>query len=411
MPDDTVKFRRFPKGVDNRRADQDIAAGGLRLGENVDILNSGLARRRRGISQNVASAGAHSLFADDTRRVWATVDAIKLDHGPGTVVRTVLTDARLGSPLSWVSLHGELYFSNEDINGKINAADEYEQWGITPPDSLPLLSGSGNRIVQLTCTFVTGSGEESGAPLGTAVLCGDNAIINVTGIPQSLDPRVLYTRIYVTDLDGTEFFQQVDVPAGVTSYLIRGPLCVGQQLTTQFMLPPPPGQLIDYDNGRMLIACDRFVIHTKGLRYSLYDPTVDYVQYPERVTLLKAVEDGIYISAVDTRFVTDLGTETPGNRPVFPYRAIEGSAIDLPNSKDVMWLSERGVIRAGASGQARNLTEGQIAMSRYARACMGVFEYSGHKAAIAITSGANVPNPEVAADYLEAESTRLSEAE
>jgi hypothetical protein len=50
-------------------------------------------------------------------------------------------------------------------------------------------------------------------------------------------------------------------------------------------------------------------------------------------------------------------------------------------------------------------------MSRYSRACMGTFEHNGHKAAIAITSGASVPNPEVSDDYLEAEATRLSEAE
>lgn len=409
MPD-SVNFRRFPKGVDNRRQNEDMAAGALRMGVNVDILNSGLARRRRGISQVVDLPGSHSVFTDGVRMVCATATTLEL-FTASLARTTVLTDARLRKPVSFLALHGEIYFSNEDINGKIDQNGRYQPWGIQPPAVAPTVSSGGNRFTQVTCTFVTATGEESGAPLAVACACSDEPLLSVTNIPQSADARVVATRLYVADLDGTVLYAQVDVPAGVTSYVIRGPFGAGKQLDTQFMVPPPPGQAIEYDgNGHILIACGNAVLNTQALRYGLFDPTVDYVQYPERVTLLKAVEDGFYTSAVDTRFVTGLGAGELGNRPVFPYRAIEGSAMSLPNSKDVMWLSERGVIRAGAGGQARNITESQVVMTRYTRAAMGIFEYNGHKAAIAVTQG-GTPSPEVAKDYIEAEATRTAELE
>jgi hypothetical protein len=418
MPNkDSVNYDRFPKGVDNRRSDTDMQAGSLRLGSNVDILNSGRARRRRGISQAIAAEGAHSVAAFGSRMVFATATTLELVNASFTR-RTLLTDARLAKPVSFAPMNGDIYFSNEDINGKVNAADAFEPWGITPPAIAPALAApAGVRIVQVTCTFVvanpldaTLAGEESGAPAASLVSCTDAPEILVTQIPQSADARVKWTRLYVTDLDGTVFYQQVDVPAGRTTYTIRSPLALGQQLLTQFMAPPPPGHALTACLGRIYIASGNLVIHTQPLRCGLMDPEADYFMYPERVRMVKAVQDGVFVGSRETHFLSGVGTDARSTPTVLPYGAIEGSAIDLPNSEDVMWLSERGFIRGSNGGGVKNLTEGQVAMSRYTRAAMGVMEYDGHKAVIAVTRGGD-PNPAVAKDYVAAEAKRIAELE
>jgi hypothetical protein len=92
-------------------------------------------------------------------------------------------------------------------------------------------AAAGARIVQVTCTFVAASGEESGAPLGAWCSARRHAQYSGHEDPAVGGPARGLHALYVTDLDGTEFFQQVDVPAGVTSLRDRAPLCLGQQLT------------------------------------------------------------------------------------------------------------------------------------------------------------------------------------
>lgn len=413
-----VRYNGFPRGIDNRRSNFDVATGALRDGVNVDILPSGRVRMRPGIVQLIADPDAHSVFSDGERIVWATKSALKVATS-SLVPTTLLTDVRLASPLSWAPLHGELYFSNEAINGLVNVNSAYEPWGVAPPATAPLLAAvAGERFVQVTCVFLIsrraldGSTvlEESGAPLGAVVACGDAPVISVTSIPQSPDPRFVATRLYVTELDGTVFYSQVELPAGVTSYALAGPFGKGQVLKTQFMQPPPPGQLLEVHNGRIWIAAGPNVFRTQPLRYGLYDPEEDYLMYPRRVVLLKRVDDGMYVSADGTYFESGIGTPDLDHKPIHPYRAIEGAACNIPDSKDVMWLSTRGFVRGSAGGVVKNLTDGQVAMAAYTRACIGVVEKDGVKSVVAITQGGPA-NPLVHKDYLAAQITRTAELE
>lgn len=397
---DPVRYNGWPKGVDNLHADFDVPEGALRDAVNVDILTSGRVRRRRGLTQAIASAGAHSLFSDGLRMVWGTANELKLADA-NLAVATLLTDARLAKPISFVELNGEIYWSNEDVNGKITAANVYEPWGITPPSAAPLLSAqSGARYVMVTCTFVLASGEESGAPLAARVACTDTPVIEVSAIPQSSDARVVATRLYVTGLNGTEFFAEVDVPAGTTTYTLTGSFGTGQQLRTQFMEPPPAGQLIEEHGGRIYIASGANVYRTQPLRYGLHDPHEDYFMFPERVTLLKGVDAGLFVSAERTFLLANPGTGELAKRDLLPYRAIERAACDLPDSEDVLWLSERGFVRGSNDGQAVNLNEGAFAPDLVESACMGLIEFQGDRRAVAIaTEGERNP---LTSDYFEA---------
>jgi hypothetical protein len=403
---DSVNHRGFPRGVNNLLADHDEGLrGALRYGVNVDILKSGLPRTRRGIRQAIADAGAHSLYSDGARMVWATANTLKLARANLSPI-TLRTDAKFAAPLSYTEINGEIYFTSQKINGKITAGDTYEPWGVTPPSTAPSLSAAtGARFVQVTCAFVQSTGDVSGAPRGAVVACGDTPSIAVTGIPQSSDARVVATRLYVTDLDGKEFYKHADVPAGVTTFVVAGTLARGEKLKTQFMTCPPLGHLVDYESGRLHVAVDTLVIPTEALRYGLCRLD-NYAAFPERVTLLKAVEDGLYVSADETYFISGLGTPGVKQRTVLPFRAIAGAACNVPGSTDVMWLSERGFVRGGNGGAVRLLTDGTMAPELFASASMGVAELEGHKAAIAISRAEGARNPLVSEDFIAAEAAR-----
>lgn len=411
-------MKGWARGMDNRLSDLDIPADILRNAVNVDVLSSGRVRRRRGIVQRAASAGAHSLFSDDTRMLWGTATQLKscnLNFAP----TTLLTDVRLASPLSFVSMNNETYFTNEQINGKVNTVGAYERWGTTPPTTAPIATSLDvaplDTYYQVTCTFVLASGEESGAPLGTRVLGGSDGTISLSSIPVSLDSRVTYVRLYVTDKDGDVFYKSVDILNGVTAYIVRGPFGTGKKLMTQFMQPMPPGQLIEYYNGRLYVAVGNMVVFTEALRYGVYHPQFNYYMFPERVTLLKAVDDGLYISSDITYFIK--GEPKPNAKagalpadltPILPYKAIEGATCDLSYTHDVMWLSERGFVLGGGGGAVKNLTEDRIAMDIAQRGCMGMLEVNGLKSIVAIMRESTA-NPIASDDYVVVEAERVAE--
>jgi hypothetical protein len=398
-----VTYKGFPKGVDNRSSDFAVQDGFLRDCINADILNSGNVCRRRGMTQRIASSGAHSVFSDGTRMVWATANRL-YSANTGLTPTLLLTDAALGlQPLSYVSVNGDIYFSNEYTNGKITAAGTVEPWGIIPPQWGPVCTGSAitgqARQYQVTCTFVTASGEESGAPLGVTVLCGDTPQINCSLIPQSIDPRVVTTRLYVTNIDDTIFSRVLDVPKGTTSTVLNGWFANGAALKTQFNSNPPCGQLLEYHNGRIYIAQGNVLRWTEALRYNVHDNTANFIMFPERITMIKSLGEqspqahpGMFISADQTYFMPFSGTEDVKSWPKLPYRAVEGAAMRLPNSPDVLWFSDRGFVRGTAGGKAENLTEGQIAVDKYQHGTMGYTEINGHKAVVAVMQNSLIPS-------------------
>jgi hypothetical protein len=404
----TASVSGYPNGMDNRHGDTSIPDGALRDAFNVDVLDSGNIRMRQGPEQRIADPDAHSVTNTGSRLVWATRNTLKIS-GPNFTQTTLLTDIRLAAPLSYVLLHGILYFSNEQINGTVTAAGAYAPWGIVPPAVAPaaVAGVTGIREYQITCTFVTATGEESGAPAGVLVYCNDTPVIAVSGIPQSADSRVTHTRIYVTDINNDVFTSAIDVPAGLTSWTLSGPFGYGSELETQFMEPPPPGQLIRHHNGKIYIAAGANIWETEPLRFGICDVADGPTMETERVTVLMSVVDGIYISSDRVYFLGGIGTDAVVRRPVLPYRAVEGAACDLPD-KTVAWMSALGIVRGSDGGQVANVTEGQIAVDGYVRGAMAYREHDGHKGIVALMSGA-VAGTGVSADFLAGDVLRKAE--
>lgn len=399
-----MKIPGWPLGVNNLDADANIDVLGprgivraLRDAVNVDVISDGKLRLRPGITQAKAETNSHSLFSNDTFMVWVAGNSLRVaDTELNTT--TVLTDTRLADPISCVNVNGDIYFSNELINGIIRSSGEYEPWGITPPTVAPTITASGgDNLYQVTCTFVTDTGEESGAPLANSVYASDTPSITLYNIPQSADSRVTHVRLYLTNIDGGDLQQVVDVPNGVATWALYGFFAYGASLKTQFMEPPPCGQLLELYNGIIYIASGKNVFHTQPLNYGVYDPTGDFFMYPDRVTLLKA-RDGMYIASDQLYYLQASGTTSVSQTDVMPYKAVEAAVTELPDTKDFMFMSNRGFVRVAAGGQVTNLTEKNIAVDVSDRGAMGYTSVGGHRAIIAMFKDP-VANQSVADDF------------
>lgn len=395
-------------GVNNRQTDYDLASDELRDGVNVDVLLSGKIRRRRGMSQAFADPGAHSLYSDNSNFYWATQATLRKST-PDFVVQTLDTGAKYASPISFAGLNNTTYFSSETVNGAI-IGGALIPWGITPPDRAPLVSSAswGQLYYHVTCTFVLASGEESGAPASAVTLSDSSETLNLSAIPQPTDNRVTAVRLYVSPMGSVEMFHYSDIPVGRLTYTVRGPFGQGPLLRTQFHAPPPLGQLIERYYGYMLVASGSVLYYTTPFSPNLVDMRKGFIPFPERITMVMAVNDGFYVSSDQTYFVSGFNTPSMQLNPVLPYRAIERAAAHIPNSNDVIWLSERGFVLGSASANVRNMTEGKVVVEKADGGCLGVVERDGDKRFVAVVAD-GAPPPLVSSGFLAALQAQIDE--
>jgi hypothetical protein len=204
-----------------------------------------------------------------------------------------------------------------------------------------------------------------------------------------------------------EMQQVIDLPNGVTSWALQGFFSYGMALKTQFMEPPPKGQLLEFHDGIIYIASGSVVYHTQPLRFNLYDPSTDYLMYAHRVTLLGSVSGGLYIGADSLRFISNTGTEDISQDTALPVKAVEGAKTSVPDSTDFIFMSDRGFARAKSGGQVDLLTEKNIAVDSYSRGAMGYTSVGGHKAVVAVFANPTA-NENVAEDFVNDVNNRKS---
>lgn len=215
----------------------------------------------------------------------------------------------------------------------------------------------------------------------------------------------------MSGLNGGVLYREVDLPPGVTFWSVRAPFAKGEPLKVLLNSNPPAGQLLEYYNGSIYVAAGNVLYHTDPLRYGQVDNDKKFFMFPERITLALAVPatpsgaGGMFVSADHTYFIENVGTDQARLVDLFDYKAIEGAAMHLPDSDEVMWLSERGLMKGSTGGKAVNMTERQIAMEGYTRAAMGLLERDGHRSVMVVGESAN-PTALLSTDWVADEVAR-----
>ncbi len=137
-----------------------------------------------------------------------------------------------------------------------------------------------------------------------------------------------------------------------------------------FKVKPIPGQHIEYYNGRLYIARNETLWFTDAYAFGRIDMRMNAIKMKDEMTMLKAVDDGIYVSIGDINdrsSVMFLSGNTPEDftsKEVANYGAIEGTAVkpkssyigDGANGKTVLWASRKGICLGANSGSFTNLT-------------------------------------------------------
>jgi len=371
----------WPKGKNNRADETSLPTDdkgniiALREAMNVDITSRGNAHTRGGYRKVFAGSGVHSGFAHAHFPSLLAVNAnaltaFDLGFNP-TVVRSGL---RPMADLSYAEVNGVIFWSNGFDQGMLSADLIDHPFGLAGPAGTPVLTSTAGALnpgdYQVACTFLANTGEESGSTLAAVVSVPPQGGIVVSNIPQPSDARVVAARIYLSEDNGDALYWYRNVPVGTLSITIGSVVQLGKLLETQWLRVMPPGQIVRYFNGRLLVAAGNVLCIGTALHYGLYRPSKDYVIHSFPITLLEPVgqadEGGIFITSGHRTYYLRGGDPKGASQLIaHPFGAMPGTGRSVPGyyfdpqlkSDVAYWIDSQGVPMLGLpGGEVRALT-------------------------------------------------------
>lgn len=114
---DSVKFAEFA-GLRNTVTRERLGPGDLEIALNVDLDNANQMHRRRGYTK-VANGAYHSLYRVADGALYGAKDGVLGVIYPNYTFQSLGTPSG-DAPIAYVQVGGTLYYSSEDVSGKID---------------------------------------------------------------------------------------------------------------------------------------------------------------------------------------------------------------------------------------------------------------------------------------------------
>lgn len=132
----------------------------------------------------------------------------------------------------------------------------------------------------------------------------------------------------------------------------------------EFKEPLPAGQLIEYFMGCLYVAKDN-ILYISDPLCDYYDVRTGYRIFKGRITMVRAVDEGLYVSDDKVWFIKGKGNEDFIRDEAYPVRAIPhtdvriaGKYIDDSMTGNIaMWTGENGICLGDNTGNVINLTD------------------------------------------------------
>ena len=337
---------------------------------NVDVTDSGSIHRRMG-GASVYSGAPHSLGTDGTDLLFVegtTLNRLEAD-GSATTLRSDLTSA---ARMYYFTLNGVIYYSNGSDSG-VYQGGLSRSWGLPIPPRPTLAAAVGNLLsgkYLVSLTYMRDDGQESGAsaPVMVDVTAGGFSVANV--IP-STDSSVEYICVYISSADGEILWRQARLSNEVATFTVGGEIVAsGVPLMTANMAAPPTCKQMTFYRGRLYMVSGGTIWHTEPWSYELVSLDRNFMFLDGPVTLLEAVENGIWVGTKkETLFLSGLDPMADGGFQVRSRQgtgAIDGAhtAIDgfvlgrdgVAPGRVAIWAGSEGIFAGDSNGQLIDLT-------------------------------------------------------
>jgi len=383
---DTTTLGPWPVGINNRQPDYAMPATedgrqiALRDCVNVDLDNTGRARRRAGFTKVAGALNARGGFSCAAGTFFVDGQHLMRLNSDNSV--TNLGGPIRGAQVSYAYANGVLYLSDglvckRVVNGALG------DWGIEVP-AAPLMAQAaspggfvaGRYLAAVT--YLRADGQEGGSSLATEIELTDNAGVNFAALPLAASAEITHLRLYLSRPNGSLLYHVSTVANGtVSATLLVDDGGIGKPLETRHLSPPPPGRIVREFNGRTLVANGPVLWMSEAFALERFNYATGYVQYLEDVTIVEPVADGVWVVADQTYFLRGIGTAEFSQVARLAHGAIFGTGCEAPGTKNKAWHTPRGMVMASAGGEIKNMTEDNVAMGDAVSGATIIREHDG----------------------------------
>lgn len=351
-------------GSNNIAKPERLPEGAVVDAVNMDFTVGGKAELRTGFSKVRDCSNARAIF-DMGSNGLALVDGedlIRVDQdGSETFI------AKLSAGHVAATLHNNLLYLNTAIES-IVVGETVEQWSVEPPAfDVALTSGSMAPGLYKVAVTKLANGKESGCvPAVISVGQGQSIVVSSAGSGN---------RLYCSVANGQTLYYQ-----GTASHSnhIANPVDNTERLETDMLQPFPFCEILDSHKGLIVGARGRFLFYSMPLQPHLFNPEVNYVQFPCDIELIASVADGVYVCADKTYFISSIGSDNISQRVVLDFGAVKGTAVKLPN-KTVAWFSKYGQVMAGPEGITELINKASYSPETASDGAAGFLEHNGNQ--------------------------------
>lgn len=189
---------------------------------------------------------------------------------------------------------------------------------------------------------------------------------------------------------------------------------------------PPTASEIEAYSGRIYLGAGRVLWATELYLYDLIDRERNFVVVDDDITMIRAVNDGLYIGT-RSQLLFLAGTLAKGLKmqTIMQAGVVPGSSVEVPYTKahpnaragntilegyGPMFTTAAGICLGLDSGQVFNLTQDRMVFPDAVRAAALYREDQGANAYVAVTDSAGGPSANARiGDYVDAEIVRASQ--
>ncbi len=377
----------------------------VRAAVNADLTPQSTFKRRQGFALVVAGTDCHSLWSHGTDAYFADYDT--LYHLSPAMAKTAISAKVVpGQQVSFADANGVVYCSTGAELLRLSGASAAAKAGITPPNVSPALTAASGGslpagIYQATISFIALSGEESGALLPVSVDVPKDGSLTISGIQVSAGYS---TAVYLSPPNGDVLFRIAKTTDASLPAITIQPQSNASRARTILLARMPPGQIVRYADGRLIVASGNILYYSELFAPALHNPAKSYIPFAENITMILPCDGGLYVSADETYWIAgDLAAAT--KTTVLPYKAIFGTDSEVPNSNNVWWMSERGMVVGSPGGQVENVQEKFVAVDAATTGASLYREQDGMRQMLSSLFGAQT-NAMAASSYMEFEVIR-----
>lgn len=351
-------------GINNRSKDINIPKDErgsplfVRNAVNVNISPEGVFSSREGIGQVWFGAGCRDGFSCPRGSFFRQGTVIMKFNGPNDA--EVIAEGITGTQVSWFYDHatGNIFFSDSLNAKKILPSWVVRRWGIVPPATAPILSGTGHLgagTYSCCYTYLGEDGTESGASPVRSVSEGRL----VSGLSDSPDRQVVGKKVYLTTPNGSEYYFAGMAPVGQSSLLVNFDHRSGEQLPTKGKTCPPAGHIIRRAGARMMIADKSRIWFSTAFSSDLIsigeftsgDNEINFWQFPEAISVMEPVEGGIWVVSDQTYFVS--GKDLTNSSPMVVDQETAVFGTSYVDEGKAYWFGSKGEVVAEPGGGIR----------------------------------------------------------